>query len=56
MLEWTNGALLSEGLISAADLQLVSVTDDPEVAVETLIACYERRCFHDITDGEVPGE
>ena len=56
MLEWTNGALLSEGLISPADLQLVSVTDDPEVAVETLIACYERRCFHDITDGEVPGE
>ncbi len=56
MLAWTNGALIPDGLISADDLQLVSVTDDPAVAVETLIACYERRCFHDIADGEVPGE
>lgn len=56
MLAWTNGDLLSDGLISADDLQLVSVTDDPATAVETLIACYERRCFHDIADGEAPGE
>ncbi len=56
MLAWTRGALLSDGLISENDLQLVSVTDDPGVAVDTLIACYERRCFHDIADGEVPGE
>jgi uncharacterized protein (TIGR00730 family) len=56
MLEWTNGALIPDGLISAEDLQLVSVTDDPAIAVETLVACYERRCFHDIADGEAPGE
>jgi uncharacterized protein (TIGR00730 family) len=56
MLEWTNGALLPDGLISAEDLRLVSVTDDPAVAVETLIACYERRCFHEIADGEALGE
>ena len=56
LLEWTNGELLSDGLISPGDLQLVSVTDDPADAVETLVACYERRCFHDITDGEAPGE
>ena len=56
MLEWTNGQLLSDGLISPADLQLVSVTDDPGAAVETLIACYERRCLHDLAEGEAPGE
>jgi len=56
MLEWTNGALLRDGLISAEDLRLVSVTDDPVIAVETLIACYERRCFHEIADGEALGE
>ena len=33
-------------MISPDDLELLSVTDDPEEAVETVIACYERRCAH----------
>jgi hypothetical protein len=54
MLAWTRGELLTDGLISERDLQLVSVTDDPSEAVETLVACYERRCEHDLA--EVGGE
>ena len=38
--------LLKDRLISADDLDLLSVVDDPEDAVETVIACYERRCAH----------
>jgi len=56
LLDWTNTELLSGGLVSLEDLRLVSVTDDPAEAVETLVACYERRCFHDIADGEALGE
>jgi uncharacterized protein (TIGR00730 family) len=56
MLSWTKGELLSDGLISTGDFTLLSVTDDPEEAAETVLACYERRCFHDIADGEALGE
>lgn len=55
LLMWARGELLSGGLISAGDLELVSVTDDPAVAVETVIACYECRCSHDIPDAEARG-
>ena len=38
------------GAAAAADLagrpRAAHVTDDPEEAVETVIACYERRCAH----------
>lgn len=55
-LTWWRGDLLHEGLIAEEDLRLVSVTDDPEVAVQTVIACYERTCDH-ATDGhEAVGE
>ena len=54
MLAWTRGELLPDGLISEDDLRLVSVTDDPVDAAETVIACYERACEHDIA--EVAGE
>jgi len=46
MLDWVGDELLKERLISPDDLDLLSVTDDPEEAVETVIACYERRCAH----------
>jgi len=52
---WVRGELLSDGLISAEDLQLVSVTDDPADAVDTVLACYECRCSHDITDADASG-
>ncbi len=46
VLEWINGDALTGGMISADDLSLLSVTDEPTAAVEAVIACYERRCTH----------
>ena len=37
-LGWTRERLLGEGLVSPADLELLSVTDDPEEAVRAVIA------------------
>jgi uncharacterized protein (TIGR00730 family) len=37
-LGWTRERLLGEGLVSDADLELLSVTDDPEEAVRAVIA------------------
>ena len=52
LLEWAHDELLRDGLVSPPDLLLVSVTDDPAVAAQTVIACYERTCDHDVHDDE----
>jgi len=44
MLDWVRDKLLHDGLISPGDVDLLSVTDDIEEAVEVVIDCYERRC------------
>jgi hypothetical protein len=44
MLDWVRKELLDDGLISPHDVDLLSVTDDIEEAVEIVIDCYERRC------------
>jgi uncharacterized protein (TIGR00730 family) len=46
LLDWVGDELLKERLISPDDVELLSLTDDPEEAVETVVACYERRCAH----------
>ena len=46
MLDWVGDEVLAQRLVSPGDLDLLSVTDDPEEAVETVVACYERRCAH----------
>lgn len=46
LLGWIETRLITEGMVSPDDLVLVSVTDDPAEAVETVRACYERRCAH----------
>ena len=46
MLDWVGDEVLAQHLVSPDDLELLSVTDDPDEAVETIIACYERRCAH----------
>ena len=51
LVDWIGDEVLREGLISADDLALLSITDDPEEAVETIVSCYERRCSH--VDGGV---
>jgi uncharacterized protein (TIGR00730 family) len=53
---WWLGDLLSDGLIGSDDLKLVSVTDDPDVAVSTVIACFERTCDHTIDERDAVGE
>jgi predicted Rossmann-fold nucleotide-binding protein len=44
MLDWVREELLDDHLISPGDVELLSVTDDVEEAVELVIDCYERRC------------
>jgi uncharacterized protein (TIGR00730 family) len=44
LLDWIQERLLAEGMISPEDQDLLVVTDDPQEAVTTVAACYERRC------------
>ena len=44
MLDWVRTELLDDRLISPGDVDVLSVTDDVEEAVELVIDCYERRC------------
>jgi len=44
MLDWMRDELLGDGLVSPDDVELLSVTDDVEEAVELVVSCYERRC------------
>ena len=44
LLDWIRGELLSDGMISPDDLELLHVTDDIDDAVARVLECYERRC------------
>jgi uncharacterized protein (TIGR00730 family) len=50
LLVWVRDEALRGGMIAPADLALVTVTDDPAEAVETVLACYERRCAHELAE------
>ena len=50
LIDWVNGRLLANGLISADDEELLYVTDDPARAVALVVECYERHC------AEMPAE
>jgi uncharacterized protein (TIGR00730 family) len=43
LLDWVREKLLREGMISPNDLDLLVVTDDPDEAVATVLACYAER-------------
>ena len=43
MLDWAAKELLGHGTISAEDLDLMTVTDDPDEAVRIVVAAYEQR-------------
>jgi hypothetical protein len=45
MLEWIEGTLLSEKMISPEDLNLLMVTDSVEEARDILVDCYNTRCW-----------
>ena len=44
LVDWVRGPVLARGTISAEELGLVRVTDDPAEAVEIVVDCYERQC------------
>jgi uncharacterized protein (TIGR00730 family) len=43
LLDWIRDRVLPEGMISPEDLELLSVTDDPGEAVETIVERYKAR-------------
>jgi len=43
MLEWVREELLADGMISAEDVKLLHVTDDPAEAVRLIVSSYENR-------------
>ena len=44
LLDWVGDELLHNGLVSAEDLALLRVTDDPAEAVATVVDCYREQC------------
>jgi hypothetical protein len=40
LLEWVRRSALADGMVSAADLALLTLTDDPHVAVETVLDAF----------------
>jgi uncharacterized protein (TIGR00730 family) len=45
LLDWMRERLVTDGMISADDLDLMQVVDDPEVVVERIFDFYEQRGF-----------
>ncbi len=43
MLDWINGELLADGMISPEDVELLHVTDDPGEAVRIVVESYDNR-------------
>jgi uncharacterized protein (TIGR00730 family) len=43
MLDWVDGELLADGMISPEDVQLLHVTDSPEEAVKLIVESYDSR-------------
>lgn len=46
MLRWIDGKVLAEGFVSAEDLDLLTVTDDPAEAVRSVVRCHRGGCGH----------
>jgi hypothetical protein len=44
LIEWIRGTMLREGKVHEADLDLLVLTDSPEVAVRTIVSCYDETC------------
>jgi uncharacterized protein (TIGR00730 family) len=43
LFDWVRAEMLEDGLISPHDLDLVTITDDPERAVELVVSHYDER-------------
>ncbi len=44
MLAWIRDELISNGMISPDDVQLLHATDEPADAVRFVLECYDRAC------------
>ena len=44
MIDWIHSELLADGMISHDDLDLLQLTDDPDEAVQHVLAGYQQRC------------
>jgi uncharacterized protein (TIGR00730 family) len=45
LLDWMRERLVNDGMISASDMDLMQVVDDPDVVVERIFDFYEQRGF-----------
>ncbi len=45
MLDWINGELLADGMISPEDVELLHATDDPAEAVRLVVESYDGRAI-----------
>ena len=45
LLDWMRGALVAEGMIAAADMDLVQIHNEPQAVVEAIFNYYEKRGF-----------
>ncbi len=48
LMAWINRRLLGDGMISQQDVQLLSLTNDPDVVVRTIVESYETKCAEEI--------
>jgi len=42
LLDWVRSSALADGMVSPEDLELLTLTDEPRVAVETVLEAYAR--------------
>ncbi len=52
MLDWVRHAVLGEGMVSPADVELLSSTDDPAEAVRTIVTHYQLQQAEDVSSAE----
>jgi len=56
MLDWINGELLADGMISPEDVELLYATDSPAEAVQIVVSSYDVRAApsRDVPSRDVP--
>ena len=42
LLDWVRRSALADGMVSPADLSLLTVTDEPKVALDTVLVAFEQ--------------
>jgi len=50
LLDWFRERLVADGMIDAADLDLLQVLDEPQQVVDAIFAYYEKRGFEPLPE------